>query len=103
MQNPNRISVGRKGDINMLLDHLKYMEVDMFVFPETNLDTHKMTITRQVHNHFRKSLGQGTYQIEKTTSNAEYTGHYKPGGVMGGVIERNKAQILESGQDKYGR
>jgi hypothetical protein len=90
-------------DMDMILDHLKHMEVDMFIFPETNLDTHKNRVKRQVHNHCRKSLGQGTYQIEMTTSNAEYTGQYKPGGIMGGVIGRNKARILESGHDKFGR
>jgi hypothetical protein len=37
------------------------------------------------------------------TSNAEYSGYYKPGGVMGGVIGRNKARVVESGHDKYGR
>jgi hypothetical protein len=37
------------------------------------------------------------------TSNAEYVGQYKPGGVMGGIIGRNKARVIESGSDKYGR
>jgi hypothetical protein len=103
MQNPNGISIGKMGDIDMILDHLKHTEVDIFVFPETNLDTHKPTVKQQVHNHFRKPLGHGTYQIEMATSNAEYTGQYKPGGILGGVIGRNRARILESGQDKYGR
>jgi hypothetical protein len=40
MQNPNGISIGKMGDMDMTLDHLKHMEVDIFVFPETNLDTH---------------------------------------------------------------
>jgi exonuclease III len=103
LHNPNGITVGKMGDMDMILEHLKHMEVDIFVFPETNLDTHKMKIKGKIHKHFRKSLSQGTYQIKMATSNAEYSGYYKPGGVMGGVIGRNKARVVESGHDKYGR
>jgi hypothetical protein len=103
MQNPNGVSCGKMGDMDMILDHLKHMEVDLFVFPETNLDTHKPQVKRQVHNHFKKSIGRGTYKIEMTTSNAEYIGQYKPGGVMGGIIGSTIGRIIESGHDKYGR
>jgi hypothetical protein len=103
MQNPNGISCGKMGDMDMLLDHLKHMKIDVFILPETNLDTNKTQVKQQMHNHFKKLLGQGTYQIEMTTSKAEYTGQYKPGGVMGGVIGSNRGRIIESGHDKYGR
>jgi hypothetical protein len=103
MQNTNGVSCGKMGDIDMLIDHLKHMEIDAFVLPETNLDTHKTRVRSQVHNHFRESLGQGTYQLEMATSNAEYVGHYKPGGVMGGIMGHNRGRILETGHDKYGR
>jgi exonuclease III len=103
LQNPNGVSCGKMGDMDMLLDHLKHMEIDIFILPETNLDTHKAQVRSQVHKHFKKALGPGTYQIEMTTSNAEYTGQYKPGGVMGGVIGNTRGRIIESGHDKYGR
>jgi hypothetical protein len=103
MQNPNGISCGKMGDMDMVIDHLKHMEVDVFIFPETNLDTHKAKVKSQVHKHFRESLGPGTYQLEMATSSAEYTGQYKPGGVMGGIMGHNRGRIIESGKDKYGR
>ena len=37
------------------------------------------------------------------TSDADYSGYYKPGGIMGGVMGRYKARVIESGHDKYGR
>jgi hypothetical protein len=50
MQNPNGISIGAMGELDMILAHLKHMEVDMFIFPETNRDTHKPRVKKQVHN-----------------------------------------------------
>jgi hypothetical protein len=103
LQNPNEINIGRTGDLDMILDHMQHMEIDIFVFPETNLNTHKSMVKGQIHKQFKRALGSGTYRIEMSASTAEYTGNYKPGGVIGGVIGRNKARIVESGHDKYGR
>lgn len=86
----------------MTIDHLKHMEIDLFIFPETNLDTRKPIIRKQVDGSLRKPLGQGTYNIEMTTSNAKYTGQYKPGGVMRGIIGKHRGRTIETGHDKYG-
>jgi hypothetical protein len=60
LQNPNGISIGRTGDMDMILDHLQHMEIDIFVFPETNLNTHKNMIKGQIHKQFKIALGSGT-------------------------------------------
>jgi hypothetical protein len=103
IQNPNGVSVGPNGDLDMILNHLTGMETDVIILPETNLDTNKHKVKQQIHKHCRKAFGHGTYHPAMATSAIEYAGNYKPGGILGIVVGKHKARILESGHDQYGR
>ena len=102
-QNPNGVSVGRDGDLEVVLDHVKNMEVDVMFLPETQLDTTNTKVRSKVYNHCRRIFGQGNYQAVMAASPQEYAGFYKPGGVMGVTIGKTKGRIIETGTDQMGR
>lgn len=102
-QNTNGVSVGKHGDLEVILEQVRHMEVDILIITETNLATDKSKIRTQIYNTFRRTFGQATHRLVTATSSQEYPGSYKPGGVMGAVIGKTIARVIASGHDPLGR
>ena len=53
LQNPHGMIVGTTGDLKTTMQTVQEMEIDVMMFPETNLDTNKRRVRSQVYNHYR--------------------------------------------------
>jgi hypothetical protein len=94
MQDPNGVSLGSNGDADVISSHIKDIEADIIILPETNLNTKKQFVKRQIPKQLKQTFGQGTYQVEMAASDAEYSESYKPGGILGIVT----GQSMDSGE-----
>lgn len=102
-QNTNGISVGRDSDLEIILEQIKHMEADIMIITETNLATDNNNVRSKVYNKFRQTFGQATHRLVMATSPQKYPGYFKPGGVMGAVMGKTIARVIDSGQDYLGR
>jgi len=102
-QNPDGMTVGKTGDIELALNAAKEMEADVAFFPETKLDTSQPRVKSQVYNHCRRVFGMGNYQAVMAASPQEYATSWKPGGVLGVTIGKTIGRITASGSDRMGR
>ena len=103
VQNPNGLSIGAAGDISMALDELRNAEVDVMMFPETNLATDQAFIKNQVHLECKKAFGMGRYRFVASQSKVSYSTSYKPGGVLGVAVGPVSGRLLAVEADDYGR
>jgi exonuclease III len=103
VQNTNGVSIGREGDLVLVLDQIKQMEIDVMLITETNLDTNNHKVKARIHKDLTKTFGLGAYHVVTAASAHQYNGFYKPGGVMGIVCGKTKGRIIASGSDHMGR
>ena len=102
LQNPHGMSVRTTGDLEMTMQTMKEMEIDVMMFPETNLDTNKRCVRSQVYNYCRRVFGLGNYQVAMAASPQENATNHKPGGVLGITIGKTVGHVIERGSDEMG-
>ena len=88
------MSVGTTGDLETTMQTVKEMEIDVMMFPETNLDTNKRRVRSQVYNHCRRVFGLGSYQVAMAATPQEYATNHKSGGVLGITIGKTVGHVI---------
>ena len=100
-QNPDGLSLGH--ELEQVLEHIRDMECDHAVLPETKLDTHKGWVKAKVHHHCRRVFGTGEYRLTTAASPLEYHTPLKPGGLMSVTSGHLTGRVIETGADEFGR
>ena len=102
MQNPNGISVGHGGDFQGILQDLEESGIDLYMAPETKLNTRHEGVQDTLHHHCRKVHGR-RYKLVATSSTIRFPSQLKPGGVLALITGKNAGRVASTGADPFGR
>ena len=101
-KNPNGISIGDGGNLNVILDDLQDAQVDLFLASETKLDSTQDYVRSSVDRQCRIVCGKNR-KIVLGSSCTQSPNQFKPGGVMAMLTGNTVGRVQSTGQDEFGR
>jgi len=90
--NPNGFSVGNGGDLETKLEHIRDLDCNHCVMPETKLDAHQRQVKSLVYEHCRRIYGIGQSKVTMAASSLDCGSDQEPGGASSGSHFRHLSE-----------